>query len=373
MAESARVQIHSFLKGGTLKANYMTVLSLLTRLRQTCDSPELVLSAFSREDETLKKPTPEALACAASLTAGELLNCSLCFDQVEREGGAVTACGHAFCYECIVEYLYAGAEKIDVAPSRACPITACNCKELLSPDRLFKLETIITTPLAQNELTAAIPSTSKDSARPRESTKTQRILEAVATMRSSDPSAKCLIFSSYTKYLDILEPCLTAAGCMFARIDGSQSVRKREEQLDIFHADGTCVLLMSLKCGVGLNLTEANTVILTEPWWNPFIEEQAIDRTHRIGQERPVRVLRFATPDTVEEQILVLQERKRELAVQTLGDHGVEHQQQDSGAAVQLQESDILSIFGLSAEAAVDLSECSVEAALGAATVADKE
>lgn len=105
-------------------------------------------------------------------------------------------------------------------------------------------------------------------------------------------------------------------------------------------------MLMSLKCGVGLNLTCASTVILTEPWWNPFVEEQAMARTHRIGQQRPVHVLRLVTPGTVEEQILELQRRKRELAADTLGDGGGAQQAARSSA---LQEGDLLALFGLPA------------------------
>jgi len=86
-------------------------------------------------------------------------------------------------------------------------------------------------------------------------------------------------------------------------------------------------------------------VILTEPWWNPFVEEQAIDRAHRIGQTRPVKVIRLAIADTVEESILDLQERKRELSAVTLsGDHAL---QQRLGEAAQLHERDLLAIFGM--------------------------
>ena len=84
-------------------------------------------------------------------------------------------------------------------------------------------------------------------------------------------------------------------------------MRERDNQIQKFRQPGTSVLLMSLKCGVGLNLTDASTVILCEPWWNPGVEEQAIDRAHRIGQQRPVKVIRLVLPGTVEEKIAALQ------------------------------------------------------------------
>ena len=119
-----------------------------------------------------------------------------------------------------------------------------------------------------------------------------------------------------------------------------------------FHEPGVPVLLMSLKCGVGLNLTVAQTVILCEPWWNPFVEEQAIDRIHRIGQTRPVRVLRLAIPDTVEDRILRLQASKRGKTEQTLGDAALGGAEAAArrAANARLSEGDLRRIFGVDAD-----------------------
>ena len=122
------------------------------------------------------------------------------------------------------------------------------------------------------------------------------------------------------------------------------SRRVRARQIDDFHGAGVPVMLLSLKCGVGLNLTVANTVVLCEPWWNPYVEEQAIDRVHRIGQTKPVRVLRLAVPDTVEDRILRLQESKRGRTEQTLGDAAAP----GAGAAAansRLSERDLRRLF----------------------------
>ena len=90
----------------------------------------------------------------------------------------------------------------------------------------------------------------------------------------------------------------------------------------------------------------ANTVIVCEPWWNPFVEEQAVDRVHRIGQTREVRVIRLAVPETVEDRILALQQRKRGLAETTLGDVAAGDGRRRRTAAARLSERDFARLFG---------------------------
>lgn len=125
---------------------------------------------------------------------------------------------------------------------------------------------------------------------------------------------KSLVFSQWTSLLDLIEPHLEAAGIRYARLDGT--TRDRGAVVTEFQSDdGPPVLLLSLKAGgAGLNLTAADHVFLLDPWWNPAVEEQAADRAHRIGQERPVLVHRLVAIGTVEERILALQENKRALA-----------------------------------------------------------
>jgi SNF2 family DNA or RNA helicase len=125
---------------------------------------------------------------------------------------------------------------------------------------------------------------------------------------------KALVFSQWTSLLDRVEPLLHREGLHFCRLDGS--TRDRAAIVDTFQdPEGPPVMLISLKAGgTGLNLTAADHVFLLDPWWNPAVEDQAADRAHRIGQERPVIVSRLVALDTVEERILALQERKRALA-----------------------------------------------------------
>jgi SNF2 family DNA or RNA helicase len=130
---------------------------------------------------------------------------------------------------------------------------------------------------------------------------------------------KALVFSQWTSLLDLTEPHLRAAAIDFLRLDGS--TRDRGAVVRGFQDDdGPPVLLISLKAGgTGLNLTAADHIFLLDPWWNPAVEDQAADRAHRIGQDRPVMVYRMVAEETVEERILLLQERKRQIAQAALG------------------------------------------------------
>jgi superfamily II DNA or RNA helicase len=155
--------------------------------------------------------------------------------------------------------------------------------------------------------------------------------------RSSEPSAKldvlmdqleelrqeghkALVFSQFTSLLAIVRSRLDDAGIAYEYLDGA--TRNREAHVDVFQNDAGCGLfLISLKAGgLGLNLTAAEYVFLLDPWWNPAVEAQAVDRAHRIGQTRPVFAYRLIARDTVEEKVLELQKTKRELADAILGE-----------------------------------------------------
>jgi len=150
------------------------------------------------------------------------------------------------------------------------------------------------------------------------SAKVERLRESLETVRAEGNRA--LVFSQWTSFLDLIEPHLRAAGIGFARLDGS-TVDRAAVVGQFQDPAGPPVLLISLKAGgTGLNLTAADHVFLMDPWWNPAVEDQAADRAHRIGQDRPVMVYRLVAEETVEERILLLQEAKRGIADAALGD-----------------------------------------------------
>ena len=125
---------------------------------------------------------------------------------------------------------------------------------------------------------------------------------------------KALVFSQFTSFLSLLRTRLDARRITYEYLDGR--TKDRQERVERFQSDPSCGLfLISLKAGgVGLNLTAADYVFILDPWWNPAAEAQAVDRTHRIGQTRRVFAYRLIAKDTVEERVLELQQRKRELA-----------------------------------------------------------
>ena len=148
-----------------------------------------------------------------------------------------------------------------------------------------------------------------------DSAKLDLLIERLAEV--FDEGHKVIVFSQFTSLLALLQPRLGALGPIgTAYLDGATPAKKRAEAVARFQEDDSCRLfLLSLKAGgVGLNLTAAGYVFLLDPWWNPAVEAQAIDRAHRIGQTKPVIAYRMVARDTVEERILSLQDKKRALA-----------------------------------------------------------
>jgi len=134
---------------------------------------------------------------------------------------------------------------------------------------------------------------------------------------------RALVFSQWTSLLDLIEPHLKKNQISFSRLDGS--TKNREQMVHGFqNNDAPSVMLISLKAGgLGLTLTRADHIFLMDPWWNPTVEDQAADRAHRIGQTNPVVVYRIVAEGTIEEKILELQQRKRELANSVLGEEAL--------------------------------------------------
>lgn len=133
---------------------------------------------------------------------------------------------------------------------------------------------------------------------------------------------RALVFSQFTGFLKLVRERLTAERIGWEYLDGR--TRRREERVRAFKEGDATAFLISLKAGgFGLTLTEADYVFVLDPWWNPAAERQAIDRTHRIGQDKQVMVYRLVSADTIEEKVVELQQRKRELFDQVVGDEAL--------------------------------------------------
>jgi len=150
---------------------------------------------------------------------------------------------------------------------------------------------------------------------------------------------KALIFSQFLGMLALIREKLTELEIPFEYFDGSTTAPDREKAIRAFQDDESCrVFLISLKAGgVGLNLTAADYVYIVDPWWNPAVEQQAIDRTHRIGQTKNIFAYRMICKDSIEDKILQLQERKRVLAKDLIAD--------DEGFVKSLSREDVEYLF----------------------------
>jgi SNF2 family DNA or RNA helicase len=145
----------------------------------------------------------------------------------------------------------------------------------------------------------------------RPSAKLDRLIEMVLELSSE--GRKIIVFSQFTSMLDLIRQRLDAERLRYSELTGK--TRDRKDAVEAFQTGTAEIFLISLKAGgVGLNLTAADTVIIFDPWWNPAVEDQAIDRAHRIGQDKAVFVYRLVAAGTIEEKMDELKARKRALA-----------------------------------------------------------
>lgn len=169
-----------------------------------------------------------------------------------------------------------------------------------------------------------------------ESSKLERLRELVEELR--EEGHRALIFSQFVRHLALVKEVLDQDGVTYRYLDGSTPERARRREVDAFQDGEGDVFLISLRAGgTGLNLTAATYVIHLDPWWNPSVEDQATDRTHRIGQTQPVTVYRLVAQGTIEESILALHDHKRSLVAGVLAGTS-------DGATLGLEE--ILELLG---------------------------
>ncbi|MFL5353554.1 SNF2-related protein [Archangium sp.] len=167
------------------------------------------------------------------------------------------------------------------------------------------------------------------------SSKMRRVLELLEELRSEGHRA--LVFSQFTSHLALVREELDRAGFTYQYLDGSTPAGARAQRIQAFQDGAGEVFLISLKAGgTGINLTAADYVIHLDPWWNPAVEDQATDRAHRIGQNRPVTVYRLIARGTIEEQMLSLHSDKRALVAGVL---------EGTNAAARLTTKDLLALL----------------------------
>ncbi|KAI1645923.1 SNF2 family N-terminal domain-containing protein [Daldinia loculata] len=174
------------------------------------------------------------------------------------------------------------------------------------------------------------------------SAKIKKTMEILSAIREKNPKEKTLIFSLWTSFLDLLEIPIHDQGFNYTRYDGTMHHNDRDAAAKTFMNNPEVqIMLVSLSAGnAGLNLTAATQVIILEPFWNPFVEEQAVDRAHRIGQKKEVTFHRVLIDGTVEDRIRELQEKKRRLVNAALSEEGAR-------GVGRLSLSELRGLFGL--------------------------
>jgi SWI/SNF-related matrix-associated actin-dependent regulator of chromatin subfamily A3 len=166
-------------------------------------------------------------------------------------------------------------------------------------------------------------------------------LEAMMTILSATKvkKDKTVIFSQWTRFLDIVQARLEKEGYKFCRIDGTMPAHRRDASLRALeNDDDTTIMLASLGvCAVGLNLTRANQIILSDSWWAPAVEDQAVDRVHRLGQKKDCRVFRLVVEGTIEDNVLSIQQDKRKLMRLAFGEKKGKRDEVKTGRLADIQ------------------------------------
>lgn len=328
------------LKSGELLRNYTQILTHILRLRQICCHPQLVSTSLDSEGtweeeikefnenldrekfslETDTKKTMYSLYKKVDVAGSE---CSICTQAPISIGElTVTECGHQYCFHCLMEHIQFqnDANEKEVL----CP----DCRLPISQYRLFKVRGVTT---SKKEVRFHTKEAGVDPYdlypfqlylyNPDEtSSKIQALMHHLRALKEGGAGQQVVVFSQFSTYLDIIENELRQVGLddfMVLKFDGRLNLAEREKVLQKFTfsatvSDKLVILLLSLKAGgVGLNLTCANRAFMMDPWWSPSVEDQAIDRVHRIGQSLNVKVVRFIASNSIENKMLKIQERKR--------------------------------------------------------------
>ncbi|CEP63032.1 translocase ULS1 LALA0_S07e00870g [Lachancea lanzarotensis] len=332
------------------KGNYSSILTLLLRLRQACCHSELVLMGEYKSETSkvangknfendwlrlfeLARRMP-GIGKSTVIEGLEKMTCPYCMEQMELDSAVViTPCGHMLCDGCADQYfeeirIQGNVRKI-INSGYAVPCLVCN--RIVDDNELvtYKLyDHAVNQNLSVQGLKEEydVEMTNQKS-RLRQgykinfetvepSVKILQCLDIVRNVLGTSEQEKVIVFSQFTTFFDLLQHFIRKElGIHFLRYDGSMNAQQRAAVIEEFYKNpNRRILLISMKAGnSGLTLTCANHVILVDPFWNPFVEEQAMDRCYRISQTREVQVHKLLVKNSVEDRILELQRKKREL------------------------------------------------------------
>lgn len=307
-------------KGKANGQTFSNLLEILLRMRQCCNHWMLCgeritnLMAQLEEQKTVDL-TPEnfkALQDMLQIQIESHEDCPICLETLHDP--VVTTCAHVFGRDCISKV---------IETQKKCPMCRAELKHescLVSPVHDCGDED------ADDEMDLTQSSSKLDAM--------MEILSARA--KEGD---KTVIFSQWTRFLDIVQARIDRQGYKYCRIDGTMKAHERDAALQSLDSDPECtIMLASLGvCAIGINLTAASSVIISDTWWAPAIEDQAVDRVHRLGQKKETRVFRMLMEDSVEEDTIAIQSEKRKLMNLAFAERNGKREKVQAGKLADIQ------------------------------------
>jgi SWI/SNF-related matrix-associated actin-dependent regulator of chromatin subfamily A3 len=306
---------------GSQKAKaFQTLLEILLRMRQCCNHWQLcgervmgVMEQLERQGTvSLNEDTKKGLQDLLQVHIESQEECAVCLEDLHNP--VITTCGHFFGFDCISKV---------IETQHKCPMCRAELKD----------DSCLVQPANDcgDEVSDGTMDLDASSSK----------LEAMMTILSATKvkKDKTVIFSQWTRFLDIVQARLEKEGYKFCRIDGTMPAHRRDASLRALeNDDDTTIMLASLGvCAVGLNLTRANQIILSDSWWAPAVEDQAVDRVHRLGQKKDCRVFRLVVEGTIEDNVLSIQQDKRKLMRLAFGEKKGKRDEVKTGRLADIQ------------------------------------
>ncbi|KAF9111537.1 hypothetical protein BGX27_004795 [Mortierella sp. AM989] len=334
MELSAKQTVDQIVQENKIMKNYAHILQAILKLRQICAHYALVKNIGDDLDTSGEFNLLKASAILTLLQESGNDQCNYCFHS-STPTPIVTRCEHIYCPECVKRLnpvsfmlIQKGNANVSVSPELKTDFACPQCTALLRPVDLIQIQDDTEDKVAATAVGGGHAHTRTDeNGMFIHSTKVKALMDDLVQAReiskkTGDPLVKSVVFSQWTSMLDLIEDGLSENQIKFTRLDGTMQRNDRTTAMVRFkERPDISVILISLKAGgVGLNLTSAQRVYLMDPHWNPSVESQAVDRIHRLGQTKPVDIVRFIIKESIEENILELQKRKTELSEMTFAE-----------------------------------------------------
>lgn len=310
--------------GENKSEQYQTLLTTLLRMRQCCNHWQLCGERLTNLMSQLGKQktvalTPEnmkALQDMLQIQIESQEDCAICLETLHEP--VITTCAHAFGRQCISKVIETQHKcpmcRAELKSEEACLVEPANeCGDEEADEEM--------------DLNAS-------------SSKLNALMEILTATKNGQKGDKTIVFSQWTKFLDMVESRLDREGFKYCRLDGTMRADTRDAALTKLEQDPKCtIMLASLGvCAVGLNLTAANQIVLSDTWWAPAIEDQAVDRVHRLGQTKETRVFRLVMDKSIEERTLQIQSEKRKLMMLAFSERTSKRGDPKAGRLADIQQ-----------------------------------